>query len=78
MYRAKKDSDHTFLQLLDQEMSVSDLHDEDKEEALLVRMECNEGSGISYFDTILRDENAVALGRASTSRSEPLRYFVVV
>ncbi len=41
MYIAKE-KDHTVFQLLDGEMRVSDLNDEDKKEALMIKMENRE------------------------------------
>lgn len=56
-----KEKDHTAFQLLDGEMKVSDLNDEDKREALIVRMENSEEECIIFLDEIKRDENGTTL-----------------
>ncbi|MFC1451989.1 hypothetical protein ACFLSJ_01440 [Verrucomicrobiota bacterium] len=61
-YFPKTRKDHTAFQLLDGEMSVSDLGDGDRTEALLVRMESRDGDHVTWLDPIVRDDDQVTLG----------------
>ena len=56
-----KDKDHTAFQLYDGEMRVSDLNDEDKKEALIVRMENRDENGLTYLNEIIRAEDGTTL-----------------
>lgn len=71
-----KEKDHTAFQLLDGEMNVSDLNDEDKKEALIIRMENRDGDCLIYLDEILRDENGHALKEGKIIRRAEKKWFV--
>jgi len=71
-----KEKDHTAFQLLDGEMTVSDLNDEDKREALMVRMENSEGNCLVYLDEIIRDGNGVSLKEGKKNRGVQKKWFV--
>ena len=70
-----KEKDHTAFQLLDGEMKVSDLNEEDKSEALYVRMESRDNDCVVYLDKILRDGDMVKLGEGKRIGGEDLRWF---
>lgn len=71
-----KEKDHTAFQLLDGEMKVSDLNDEDKKEALMVRMENGDGDSLVYLDEIIRDKNGVTLKESLVARNSQQKWFV--
>lgn len=75
MYLAK-DKDHTVFQLLDGEMNVSDLNDEDKKEALMIRMENQEGGCVIYLDEIKRDENGHRLNESKKIQGAQRKWFI--
>jgi hypothetical protein len=54
--------DHTAIQLRYNEMGVADLRDEDRREALLVRMESSDGELLTWFSPIVRNKDSVRLG----------------
>lgn len=60
-----KDKDHTACQLLNGEMSVSDLRPEDKREALIVQMENLDGDCIVYLNEIVRETAGIYLGEST-------------
>lgn len=70
-----KEKDHTAFQLLDGEMKVSDLNDEDKKEALIVRMENRDEDCLIYLDEIKRDENGVILKECKAIRGSQKKWF---
>jgi hypothetical protein len=70
-----KENDHTAFQLLDGEMKVSDLNDEDKGEALIVRMENRDEDCLIYLDEIKRDENSLTLKECKTVRGVQKKWF---
>lgn len=71
-----KEKDHTAFQLLDGEMRVSDLNDEDKKEALMVRMENRDGSSLVYLDEIIRDKNVVTLKEGMITNGSRSKWFI--
>lgn len=71
-----KEKDHTAFQLLDGEMRVSDLNDEDKKEALMIRMENRDGDCLIYLDEIIRDKNGHALNENKIIRSAQRKWFI--
>lgn len=71
-----KENDHTAFQLMDGEMRVRDLRDEDKTEALIVRMENKDGDCYIYLDEILRAGETVKLGEGRTINGEERNWFV--
>lgn len=64
-----KEKDHTAFQLLDGEMKVSDLNDEDKKEALMIRMENCDGDCLIYLDEIVKDKQGVVLKEGTVTNS---------
>jgi hypothetical protein len=77
-YFLKHKKDHTAFQLLDGEMKVSDLRDEDKTEALYLKMESRDGASLIYLDKIVRDKGQVGLGDGKTIEGEDLKWFGLV
>ncbi len=71
-----KEKDHTAFQLLDGEMKVSDLNDEDKKEALMIRMENSDGDSLIYLDEIIRDKNGVILKEGTVLNCSQVKWFV--
>ena len=69
-YFGKSGKDHTLHQLRDGEMNVSDLHDGDKTEALMLRMESRDGACITWLAEIVREGDQVKLGREATFKRE--------
>lgn len=70
-----KENDHTAFQLLDGEMKVSDLNDEDKKEALFVRMENRDGDCLVYLEEIIREKDRASLKENKTVRSDKKKWF---
>lgn len=70
-----KEKDHTAFQLLDGEMKVSDLNSEDKKEALIVRMENDDGDCLMYLDEIIRDKKGVTLKESLITESSQRKWF---
>jgi hypothetical protein len=70
-----KEKDHTAFQLLDGEMKVSDLNDEDKREALMIKMENSDGDCLIYLDEIIRDENGITLKECKAIRGAQKKWF---
>lgn len=64
VYIPKKPRDHTAFQLLDGEMTVADLHEGDRAEALMVRMESRHDHAC-WVDLIVRDGKDVSLGHGA-------------
>jgi hypothetical protein len=75
MYFIKEKKDHTAFQILDGEMKVADLNDEDKKEALMIRMENRDGDSLTYLNEIKRDESGVALKEGKVIKSTQKRWF---
>jgi hypothetical protein len=71
-----KEKDHTTFQLLDGEMKVSDLNDEDKKEALMIRMENSDGDCLIYLDEIISDENGRTLKEGKVIRGTQKKWFI--
>jgi hypothetical protein len=71
-----KEKDHTAFQLLDGEMKVSDLNNEDKKEALMVRMESRDGDCLTYLDEIIRNEKGHSLKEGEMALSKQKKWFV--
>jgi hypothetical protein len=72
-----KEKDHTAFQLLDGEMRVSDLNAEDKKEALMVKMESQNGECITYLNQIIRDEkDGLSLKEEAMISKDPAKWFV--
>ena len=61
-YLPPKPNDHTYRQVMEGEMRVSDLKPEDKTQALLVRYQCSDGSQSVWVNPILRKGTGVSLG----------------
>lgn len=70
-----KENDHTAFQLLDGEMKVSDLNDEDRKEALIVRMENRDEGCCVYLDEICRNENGPTLIEGKANKSAQNTWF---
>ena len=62
MYLPKRAKDHTAVQIMCGEMNVADLKDEDRTEALMVRMESRDGGHLTWLDPIVRAGDDVRLG----------------
>ena len=60
----KRPKDHTFKQVLDGEIAVSELRPEDRTEALTVRMESRDGASHLWLSPIMRTNLGVALADA--------------
>jgi hypothetical protein len=71
-----KEKDHTAFQLLDGEMKVSDLNDEDKKEALMIRMENSDGDCLVYLNEIIRDENGHTLKEGKIIGNAQKKWFI--
>lgn len=71
-----KEKDHTAFQLLDGEMKVSDLNDEDKREALMVRMENRDGGSLVYLNEIIRSKDGVTLKEVTASNGSQTKWFI--
>lgn len=71
-----KENDHTAFQLLDGEMSVSDLNPEDKREALMIKMENEDGDCVVYLDEIIRNKDSVTLKECLSSENSRRKWFV--
>lgn len=71
-----KENDHTAFQLLDREMRVSDLRDEDKKEALMVRMENHDGDCLTYLNEITRNEDGHSLKEGEIIKSAQKNWFI--
>lgn len=65
-YFSSGSRDHTLVQIMHNEMRVSDLRDEDKAECLMVRMECREGEGFAWINKIARAGDDITLGSTIT------------
>lgn len=72
-----KEKDHTAFQLLDGEMRVADLRDEDKREALMVRMENRDGGCLIYLDEIIRDKDGVSLKECKIAKEDKQKWFML-
>ena len=61
-YMPKRAKDHTTVQIMCGEMNVADLKDEDRTEALMLRMESRDGGHLTWLDPIIRTSDDVTLG----------------
>ena len=61
-YLSKARNDHTIVQLVHNEMQVSDLHDEDKRKYLICKVQCVNGDGFVFLKEIVRFGVFVSLG----------------
>ena len=64
-YLPKQARDHTAVQIMHGEMRVADLKDEDRTEALMLRMESRDGGHLTWLDPIIRTGDDVALGEGT-------------
>jgi hypothetical protein len=76
MYFVKDKKDHTAFQLLDGETNIADLNVEDKKEALMVRMENQDGDSLMYLNEIVRDESGPALKEDIARNNLPKKWFL--
>ena len=70
-----KDKDHTARQLLNGEMSVSDLRPEDKRESLIVHMENRDGDCLVYLNEIIRNSAGATLSEGTKTNREHKSWF---
>lgn len=61
-YLPKRAGDHTAVQIMHGEMRVADLKDDDRTEALMLRMESRDGGHLTWLEPILRSGADVTLG----------------
>ena len=61
-YMPRRERDHTAVQIMHGEMRVADLKDEDRTEALMLRLESRDGGHLTWLDPIVRDGDKVTLG----------------
>jgi hypothetical protein len=61
-YLPKRAKDHTAVQIMCGEMNVADLKDDDRTEALIVRLEGRDGGHLTWLDPIIRTGDDVTLG----------------
>lgn len=61
-YLPERAGDHTAVQIMCGEMNVADLKDEDRAEALMVRLESRDGGHLTWIATITRTGTDVTLG----------------
>ncbi|MFH0908961.1 MAG: hypothetical protein V1929_09375 [bacterium] len=62
MYLPKQKNDHTYKQVVQGEIAVSQLKPEDRTETLMVRMESRDGLSRIWLSPIVRSADSVALG----------------
>lgn len=60
-YLPKRAKDHTAVQIMCGEMNVADLKDDDRTEALMLRMESRDGGHLTWIDPIISDGGKVML-----------------
>jgi hypothetical protein len=60
-YIRRQEKDHTYRQIMEGEIGVSNLKAEDKTEALMVAMETRDGHSLTMLSPILRGKDEVAL-----------------
>ena len=60
-YLPRRPDDHTYRQVLEGEIKVSELKPEDKTEALVVRYESSDGNQCIWINPILREASGVSL-----------------
>jgi len=70
-YMPKVARDHTAVQILHGEMNVADLKDEDRAEALTLRLESRDGAYLTWLDPIVRSGADVTLGLGTVLGREP-------
>ena len=63
-YLPKRAKDHTAVQIMHGEMRVADLKDEDRTEALMLRMESRDGAHVTWLEPIIRSGADVSLGES--------------
>ena len=71
-YLPPRPDDHTYRQVLEGEMKVSELKPEDKTEALLVRFQSSDGDQCVWVNPILRKGAGVSLGETIEIEGEAL------
>jgi hypothetical protein len=64
-YMPRRAKDHTAVQIMCGEMNVADLKDEDRAEALMVRMESRDGGHLMWVEPIVRTGTEVTLGEGT-------------
>ena len=74
-YLPPRPNDHTFRQVLEGEIKVSELKPEDRTEALLVRYQSSDGDQCVWVNPILRKGTGVSLGETIEIRGEALGRF---
>jgi len=73
-YLPKRAKDHTAVQIMHGEMRVADLKDEDRTEALMLRMESRDGGHLTWLEPIIRTGDDVTLGEGMVlSRAQCLK-----
>jgi hypothetical protein len=70
-YVPKHPNDHTYRQILDGEIAVSELKRGDKTEALVVRYECRDGAQRMWISPVVRTKDGVALADALELGEQP-------
>ena len=60
-YAPKRPNDHTWKQIQEGEIAISQLKEGDKEEALMVSVACRGGAEYGYSNAILRTKDGIAL-----------------
>ena len=60
-YFPRKPNDHTLKQVIEGEIAVSQLKPGDKTEALIVRMECRDGTQNIWINSIIRAKTGIFL-----------------
>ncbi|NLF99547.1 MAG: hypothetical protein GX565_05280 [Lentisphaerae bacterium] len=61
-YMPRRVGDHTAVQIMHGEMRVADLKDDDRTEALMLRMESRDGGHLTWLEPIIRTGDDVTLG----------------
>ena len=74
-YLPPRPDDHTFRQVLEGEIKVSELKPEDRTEALLVRYQSSDGTQCVWVNPIQRMPSGVSLGDAIEIQGEALGRF---
>ena len=67
-YLPKRAKDHTAVQIMYGEMNEANLKDEDRAEALMLRMESRDGGHLTWLDPIIRTGDDVTLSGFKMSR----------
>ena len=74
-YLPPRPNDHTFRQVLEGEIKVSELKPEDKTEALVIRYESSDGNQSVWVNPILRQGTRVSLGETIEIKGPALGRF---